>query len=253
MNEHKEKGFVDSLKPRAAFKAGLLSGLGIMFVVGFFILLGIMLNGEGMSFGDGKKANDNNKFAERQEAVVDEESGIVFVQPHEEDYVRGNPDAKLTLVEYSDIDCPFCTRFHETTKQILEEYPNDVNIVFRHFPLLQLHPDAGTKAAATECVGELGGNDAFWTYLDNLFTNKLEVTELAKGAGQAGVSEAAFQECLDSGRYDAKLAASTREATEAGARGTPYSVLTDGTVTIPINGALPFEQVKTHIDGLLAQ
>lgn len=255
MSEHKEeKGFIDNLKPQAAFKVGLLSGLGIMFVLGFFIMLGMLLNGDGISLGSGsKKANDNNKFEAPKQAVVNQDTGIEFVQPHSEDYVKGNPDAKVTLVEYSDIDCPFCQRFHGTIGQILEAYPNDVNVVFRHFPLTQLHPDAATKAAASECVGELGGNDAFWSYLDVLFNNKTAVSGLAQAAGQVGVDQTAFQECLDSGKYDAKIAASTQEATKAGARGTPYSILTDGTQTIPVNGALPFEQVKPQIDSLLSQ
>lgn len=254
MSEHKEeKGFIDSLKPKAAFQAGLFSGLGIMFVIGFFILLGMLLNGDGFSLGNGKKANDNNKFEEPKAAVVNEETGIQFVQPHSEDYVKGNPDAKVTVVEYSDIDCPYCKSFYNTVEQILAKYPNDVNVVFRQFPLQQLHPNAPTKAAATECVGELGGNDAFWTYLDKLFVDELEVSELAKGATQVGVSEADFQECMDSGRYDSKIAASIQEAAKAGGRGTPYSILTDGSNTIPINGALPLERITPEIDKLLAQ
>lgn len=253
MSENNEKGFIDNLRPKAAFKAGLLSGLGIMFVIGFFILLGLLLNGDGMSLGSKKTSDKNNNFVEKQAPVVDAATGIKFVQPHDGDYVKGNPDAKITLVEYSDIDCPYCQRFHDTAKQILAAYPNDVNVVYRHFPLPQLHPNAPKKAEATECVGELGGNDAFWAYLDKLFVEKTPMTDLATAAASVGVNQAKFQECLDSGKYASKLTASTQEATDAGGRGTPYSILTDGTATVPVNGALPFEQVKTQIDQLLAK
>jgi len=82
------------------------------------------------------------------------------------DFVRGDKNSPVYLVEYSDYDCPYCGRFHSTSKQLVEE--GKIAWVYRQFPLPQLHPDAETKSAAGICAGELGGNDAFWAFSDAL-------------------------------------------------------------------------------------
>ena len=83
------------------------------------------------------------------------------------DHVRGNIDAEIMIIEYSDFDCPFCGRFHESMQSVVDKYPgNEVAWVYRHFPLEQIHPNAPGVALASECVAELGGNDAFWTFAD---------------------------------------------------------------------------------------
>lgn len=87
------------------------------------------------------------------------------------DYLRGNEDARIVVIEFSDIECPFCARFHDTMKQVLAEYPDDVAWVYRHFPLDQIHPNARRAAAAVECIGEEQGADAYWTALDAMFAN----------------------------------------------------------------------------------
>ncbi len=85
------------------------------------------------------------------------------------DHVRGDRNAKVKFIEYSDFECPFCIRFHTTVKQVEKDYAKDVAIVFRHFPLEQLHPNAKPAALASECVNELGGNSAFWKFVDLAF------------------------------------------------------------------------------------
>ncbi len=86
-----------------------------------------------------------------------------------DDHVRGNNNAEFTIIEYSDIDCPFCTRLHATLKDLVETR-EDVRWVYRHFPLEALHPHARMKAEATECVADIEGNDEFWTFLDELMS-----------------------------------------------------------------------------------
>jgi protein-disulfide isomerase len=87
----------------------------------------------------------------------------------DQDHVRGNKDAQVLLIEYSDFQCPYCQRFHPTTLQVLEEYKDQVGFVYRHFPLDQLHPYARPAAEASECIKELGGEDAFWKFADKAF------------------------------------------------------------------------------------
>ncbi len=90
-------------------------------------------------------------------------------QVTEDDWIRGNEKARITVIEYSDVDCPFCKKFHKATNSILSDYSDDVMWVFRHMPIDSLHPNARAKAEAAECVGEIGGAIKFWEYMDILF------------------------------------------------------------------------------------
>lgn len=85
------------------------------------------------------------------------------------DHHFGSDNAEITIIEYSDLECPYCARFHQTMHQIVTDYNGKINWVYRHLPLEQLHPNAFNKALASECVAELGGNDKFWDYIDDIF------------------------------------------------------------------------------------
>ncbi len=87
----------------------------------------------------------------------------------ESDHILGNIDAKIIIVEYSDLECPFCKVFHSTMHQVVKEYSGEVAWVYRHFPIVGLHPKAFREAEATECAWEQGGNEVFWKYTDKLF------------------------------------------------------------------------------------
>lgn len=248
---HKDKSPIDNLKPKSAFKAGLLTGLGIMFAVGFFILLGMMLNDKDFS-GDKNNNNDNGDVMVNTNDNADNgETQIVVNGLRDGDYVRGSEDAAITIVEFSDVDCPFCSRFHDTMKQVMTDYGGDVNWIYRHFPLTTLHPEAFKKAEAAECVGELAGNNIFWSFLDKIFAGDETLSDIADVAASLGVDKAKFQECLDSDKYANKINAQSQEAQRAGGRGTPYSVILAGSQKIAIPGALPYESIKASLDSLL--
>lgn len=85
------------------------------------------------------------------------------------DYVRGNRNARIAMIEYSDLQCPFCKQFHPTAQRVIDEYKGQVLWVYRHFPLDQLHPIARKAAEGSECVGELAGENGFWKYVDAVF------------------------------------------------------------------------------------
>jgi len=87
----------------------------------------------------------------------------------ESDHILGNIAAKIIIVEYSDLECPFCKVFHNTMHQVVKEYAGEVAWVYRHFPIASLHPKAFHEAEATECAWEQGGNEVFWKYMDKLF------------------------------------------------------------------------------------
>ena len=90
-------------------------------------------------------------------------------KPSENDKIKGNKNAQLALIEYSDYECPFCKRFHPTVNQTLSEYGDKIMYVYRHFPLSQIHPNAQKLAEAGECVLKLGGEQKFWAYTDKAF------------------------------------------------------------------------------------
>jgi protein-disulfide isomerase len=173
-----------------------------------------------------------------------------------DDHIKGNLDATIKIVEFSDFDCPFCSRFHDAMTNISEKYSDDeLAWVYRQFPLEQLHPQAPGVALASECVAEIGGNDAFWNFADAYFS--------ARGAGDktdhgelipklvigAGVNQQSFTECFESGRYTDAVQADIDDAVETGGRGTPWSIIIGPTgKTYPINGALPQQAIEQLIE-----
>ena len=176
------------------------------------------------------------------------------------DYIRGNPNAPILVIEYSDYDCPFCKNFHETMTKVMEDYgvTGKVGWVYRQFPLEQLHPNAPRISEAAYCVGDLGGGDAYWKFSDQIFgkrevNDKTNMTKLPEFAAVAGVDKNKFSECLDSGKFKDRVAASIAEGAAAGAQGTPYSIVTVGGQQAVINGAQPYPVVKQIIDNLVSQ
>ena len=176
-----------------------------------------------------------------------------------EDHILGNPNATLKIVEYSDTECPFCKVFHQTMKQVMDVYGKSGKVawVYRHFPIDQLHQRARKEAEATECANELGGPEKFWEFIDLVYAttnsnDSLDLAQLPVIAGKVGLDVKAFNTCLSSGKYAAKVEADYQDAVKAGGRGTPNSIIVsaDGTKTV-IQGAQSFEAVKGIIDALL--
>ncbi len=178
----------------------------------------------------------------------------------ETDYIRGNPNAPILMIEYSDYDCPFCKQYHESMKQIMDEYgvTGRVAWVYRQFPLVQLHPNAPLISEAALCVGDIGGGEAFWRFSDLIFEERgidefTNVTLLPDYAEEVGVSRNEYQSCVDSNRMEAAVTASLEDGFNVGARGTPYTILIVGNQQAVINGAQPYDTIKGIIDNLIGQ
>lgn len=163
----------------------------------------------------------------------------------EENHIKGDFEAPVTIVEYSDFQCPFCQRFHPTLQQILKDYQGKVRWVYKHFPLDQIHPQARPAAEASECVFEQKGNDGFWQFADTLFENQSKLGEnfYKKVASQIGVDTDQFNKCLSDRKYKDKVEADYQEGIKAGVRGTPGSFVNGE----PLQGAVPYETVKTAV------
>lgn len=173
------------------------------------------------------------------------------------DHIRGAENAKITIVEYSDLECPFCQRVHSTMRDLLVLYPKDVRLVYRHFPLKQLHSKAQKEAEATECAYDQGGNEAFWAYTDKIFeitpsNNGLDLNQLPIIALELGLNQGEFNNCLNSDKNKEKVEKDIEDAIGAGGQGTPYFVIIDSKGNkIPVSGAIPIENFKQIIDELL--
>lgn len=222
--------------------------LPIAIVVAALLIAGaIYLNGRG----------EANPLAD-----VEENLSEIEIRPVDAtDHIRGNPNAPIVIVEYSDYDCPFCGQFHTTMKRVMDKYgtTGQVAWVYRHFPLAQLHPNAPDIAAASECVAEIGGNDAFWTFTDLVFSEKpievrngqnyvgtTDMSMLPQFAETAGADRSRFELCYNSGKYDDAIRAAVAEAQAAGGTGTPHTLVVAGNEVIAqIPGAFPFENFRT--------
>jgi protein-disulfide isomerase len=204
-----------------------------------------------------------DRFIERQRAeALQRERGegvarTAAMRPvSKDDHVRGNPRAPVTLIEYSDFECPFCKRFHLTAKKIVDESGGQVRWVYRHFPLDQLHPvKARKEAAASECAAELGGNDAFWKFADRFYdltpsNNRTDIDRaLPQIAREIGLDADKFASCLASGRHDRRVEEDLQNAYATGGRGTPWSIIVSKSgKTYPLSGAQPYASIKRLVD-----
>jgi protein-disulfide isomerase len=172
----------------------------------------------------------------------------------------GRADAPVTVVEFSDYQCPFCGRFFATTLPALKRDYVDagkVRYVFRDYPLDQLHPQARKAAEAAHCAGDEG---KYWEMHDALFQNQraLAPPQLVEHARALGLDSARFEECLTSGRNAARVERGLADGAAAGVQGTPGFVIgrtkagdiVEGT---PVRGAQPLETFRQIIDRALAR
>ncbi len=177
-----------------------------------------------------------------------------------EDHIRGNPDAEVVIVEYSDYECSFCKGFHGTMNRIMEEYGTTGKVawVYRHFPLPK-HEGARPATEASECVARIGGNDKFWEYSEVIIAGaptSLTTENLLAAATQIGIDETEFNTCLASDypkqKVDQDIADGTEIAKADRDFGTPYNIVISksGTQTV-IRGNQPYATVKGVIDTIL--
>jgi len=175
------------------------------------------------------------------------------------DHVRGDPQAPVKIVEFSDTECPLCKRQHPTLQRLVQDYQGMVAWVYRHRPIDAIHPRARKEAEATECAAELGGHDSFWAYLDRLFeitpsNDRLDPAELPRIATHVGLDRNPFEQCLKSGRHAQRVAEDVAEANAAGVPGAPFSVVVaPNGKTFPVAGAQTYESWELVVGIALEQ
>lgn len=168
----------------------------------------------------------------------------------------GNPAAKVIIVEYTDLECPFCKQFHPTLEKLVYESNGQIGWVLRHYPIDQLHSRARHEAEAAECAGEQQGDLGFWKYVDKVFevtssNNSLSPTLLPLIANELKLDRTIFAACLDSGKFLAKIAAqeAMAEANGHGPIGTPNSrIVVGGKEVEEVAGAVDYNTLKAKTD-----
>ena len=168
--------------------------------------------------------------------------------PEDDDPVLGPDQAPITIVEFSDYECPYCRKWHvEVWPQLQAAYGDQIRLVYRDFPLTSIHGNAVSAATAANCASD---QDAYWEYSEKLFSMKLNLgrSTYENYAEELGLDMAAFNQCLDDGTYVDEVMADYQFAADLGVRSTPTFFING----IPVVGAQPFEVFKNVIDGELA-
>lgn len=207
-----------------------------------------------------KFVNKQRASAQQQQrsATTRKAKNVRPVSP-DKDHIRGDPQAPISLVEYSDFECPFCKRFHPSATQLIKDNPGKVNWVYRHFPLSFHNPGAQKEAEAAECASTLGGEEAFWRYADLIYARTTSngkgfpIDNLVPLAVEIGLDEERFQSCLDSGEMRRRVQDDIENGIVSGITGTPGNIFINNQTgqVIPASGALPVERLQPIVDQLL--
>lgn len=229
-------------------KTNTQKGYGIPVAI---IFAGVLVAGAVMFVGNNEKVVVGSNVDHNTGAQPATQPAGEFRIPSDSDHIRGNLDASIKIVEFSDFECPFCGRLHPTLQRIVEEN-SDIAWVYRHFPLSS-HRNALRAAVASECVARLGGNSAFWNFADDAFSGSARMNNdfYEKHMRASGVDEQQFQSCLNDSEVAQEVQNDLSEVTSIGGRGTPFVVVvgTDGSHT-SFSGALQYEQVMQVIDSV---
>lgn len=192
----------------------------------------------------------------RQEVMTDwiaglreEHQAVILLEPRRVEVetagspAKGPESAPVTIVEFSDFQCPFCSRIIPSLDRVTETYPESVRLVFRQFPLESIHPEARKAAEASLCAHDQG---KFWEMHDAMFANQsaLGASELEATAARLGLEPESFGECLDSGKYGGQVDEDLQAGMAAGVSGTP-ALFINGRF---LSGAQPYEEIAKVID-----
>jgi protein-disulfide isomerase len=204
----------------------------IILVIGLAFIVGVLWQKVSTLSGD-KQVVGTDATPEAEQGAppkLTKEQFQKIPRVTDKDHVRGSRDAQVFVVEYSDLECPYCKMYHPVIQQTTEEFGDSVAWVYRHFNLDQRHPTADKESEAVECAGELGGEQAFWKLLDKIYeetpsNSGLNIEDLPKMASEIGLDQGEFKTCLDSGKFAEKVESDYQGGLGAGVTGTPGSFI----------------------------
>jgi len=236
---------------------GIGAGIAIVSIISAFLAVDIMDTSPELQF----EGNSPTPIPTQQPT---QPPGPQIIQGLlDDDPVKGNPDATVTIVEFSDFQCPFCKRFHETTLPlILENYVDTgkVKLVYRDYPIESLHPNGAILTAlASECADEQG---MFWQYHDKLFQTQKNwerlaaedvADEIKKYAVELGLDTNQFNDCFDSGKYMDEVKNDLQDGASYGITGTPgFFIGNEESGYLKVSGAQPYSSFQRILDQMLA-
>lgn len=209
----------------------------------------------------GNKYSQNANFVDPDTVFVDPDTIFSGRELKQEEFMIGNKNRKVVLVEYSDLECPFCKKFHvETMEKIYSKYKDSIGIAYRHFPL-SIHKKAPKESEATLCVRSIGGNDTYKAYITKIFettngNDSLEFSSLEQIAKDLGVDRNKWNTCMASSTYTAAVQEDLTDGLEVGVQGTPntFVLINEGReykILTVINGARDEKYVSNVIDQAL--
>jgi len=231
----------------------------LVFVVGAFFMGSLWTKVSILEKGTSLPAKvADNAAPSGENAPSAPQEAAVAPKLAKDDHFKGEKNARIILFEYSDFECPFCKTVHPTIVQVMDTYKTQVAWVYRHFPL-GFHANAQKEAEASECVATQGGDTAFWKFSDAIYERTTSngtgfaLEKLGPLAAEVGVKQATFQDCLDKGEMTQKVKDQAAQGGKEGIQGTPGIILLDTKTgkTQVVPGAVPFDQMKTMIDGML--
>lgn len=235
---------------KQSFLLGLTIGIAAIATIGFFVMLGMYIKQTSklaqvsptQAGTDSNNANNDTNNAANNEPTAPKKIDIAVTDA---DHIRGKKDAPVTIIEFSDFQCPYCQRYHATMQQVMSAYPDKVRWVYKHFPLESIHPFARKAAEAAECASEQG---KFWEYADKLYAGQASFSEtfFSDLAREMKLDSNKFDECLANGKYRSVVDADYQQGLAAGVQGTPSNFVNGQ----ELPGAVPFADVKSAIDSL---
>ncbi len=258
--QEKKSDYMEIPIPRFAFHDTPINGLLVLALIMFAFITGLLTNKVMFLEKAAKAATLQVSPSAAPQAVPTEDLSPKKVSV-DDDPVMGAKNAKVTLIEFSDYECPFCKKyFDETYEQIKKAYVDTgkVKMVYRDLPL-SFHQNAPKEAQAAECAREQGGDAAYFKYHDELFTRTtsngtgLALDQLSVIANEIGLNGQALQACIDSDKYKAEVDKDLADAGKVGATGTPSFFIgkstENGIITgTPLIGAQPFSAFQKVIE-----
>ncbi len=239
-----QKSWLDATPPKTAFAFGLVLGVGISSLAAFIILLSWFVPGRtGALAGAGTPPAAVQPSANPGDTAPPAKVDMKITAA---DHVIGPKNAKVTVVEYSDFQCPFCSRFEPSVQKLLAEYKDKIQFTYRHFPLDAIHPNARPAAIASECAAEQG---KFYEYHKVMFEKQEQLGDALyqQAAKDLKLDVGKFNDCLKSDRPSKKVDADYQSGLAAGVQGTPTTFINGS----PVSGAQPYELLKSAVDAAL--
>jgi len=232
-----------SNKKSNSFLFGLTTGIAITALLGFLAMT--ITNSLKTEKTQAEPTQAVEKENEDPTPIAPTPAAKVDIEIKDTDHVKGNKDAPITIVEYSDFQCPYCSKFHDTLNKVMKNYDGKVNWVYRHFPL-DFHTYAIQAAEASECASD---QNKFWEYNDALFKSQKDIDEeiFAKLAKDLKLDVNKFNKCMTSGKYTDKVESDYQSGVDIEVAGTPGAFINGAR----LKGAVPYAELEKEIEELL--